>query len=133
MIEKIEFKAKGHHNILGRHRNTIEFTKDRELTLRGDCIIAVDGDFSSIELKKALSWEHAKVTMICKGKEESFTGKINPGFNSSHEMVFRITDYASERTFLTRCDKAAKDLSRAFIDVLKDDNTEIGITIWNIF
>src|SRR3989338_8528844 len=48
------FTAYGHKNILATHKTTIEFTKDRELSLRGNCILGVNADFNLIELKKSM-------------------------------------------------------------------------------
>ena len=48
------FFAYGHKNILATHKTTIEFTKDRELSLRGNCILGVNADFNLIELKKSM-------------------------------------------------------------------------------
>ena len=42
----ITFKAYGHENIRATHNRTIEFTKHKELSVRGDCIIGVNSDFS---------------------------------------------------------------------------------------
>ena len=39
------FTAYGHKNILATHKTTIEFTKDKELSLKGNCIVGVRADF----------------------------------------------------------------------------------------
>ena len=41
----MKFSARGHENIRGVHKTTFEFTKEKELTLKGDCIIGVNADF----------------------------------------------------------------------------------------
>ena len=38
--------AKGHENIRGLHKTTLEITKETHLTPRGDCIIGVSADKS---------------------------------------------------------------------------------------
>ena len=48
---KYSFHAFGHKNLLGTHKNTLEFTKDKNLTLKGDCIVGVNADFDAGELK----------------------------------------------------------------------------------
>ena len=48
----MKFTAYGHPNITARHKTTLEFTKDKELSLRGDCIVGVKADFSLSEIKK---------------------------------------------------------------------------------
>ena len=42
---KYNFTVRGHNNVLALHKNTVEFTKDKELTLNGDCILGVDANF----------------------------------------------------------------------------------------
>ena len=46
------FNAYGHPNILGIHKTTLEFTKDEELSLDGDCIVGVKADFELSRLKR---------------------------------------------------------------------------------
>ena len=41
----ISFNAYGHENVKATHKNTIEFTKEKELTPQGDCILGVNSDF----------------------------------------------------------------------------------------
>ena len=40
----------GHSNVQSLHSRTIEITKDKELTLRGDCIIGVNANKSCKDL-----------------------------------------------------------------------------------
>ena len=49
---KYKFHAYGHPNILATHKTTLEFTKDSELSLKGDCIVGVKADFDLNEIKK---------------------------------------------------------------------------------
>ena len=46
----ISFFCFGHKNILAKHRNTLEFTKDKDLTLNGDCIVGVNANFDLKEI-----------------------------------------------------------------------------------
>ena len=48
------FNCYGHENITARHKTTLEFTKDRDLSLKGDCIIGVKADFSLPQLKNLI-------------------------------------------------------------------------------
>jgi hypothetical protein len=131
-MERITFTAKGHKNILGTQRNTLEFTKDKHLSLKGDCIIGVESDFTLERIKPMLSWNRAKMVIECTGKKEEIVGKINPSFKSEHEIVLRVTDFGSDRTLMTRCDKASVHLRRDFIDCLKDDSNIIHISVEKI-
>lgn len=128
-MESIVFVARGHKNITGKHRNTLEFTKDKDLSLAGDCIVGVDSDFSLKDIEKVLTWDYAKMTIRIGDKEGEIKGKVNKGFSSQDEIVLRITEYTSERTLMIRCDKAAKDLDRELIEKMKNDDQSIEVVI----
>ena len=49
---KYSFTCCGHENITCRHKTTLEFTKDSDLSIKGDCIIGVKADFSIKEVKR---------------------------------------------------------------------------------
>jgi len=132
IVEKVF--ARGHENIRATHRTTLEITKDKELTPRGDCIIGVNADKSIFDLnfnlksalKKGLK---AKVTLYLPDyslKEELFGfGSEKLTFTHKRDIVIRKSDYVCGRTLLIRSNKAAIDLSREFVELLKDRKTEI--------
>ena len=131
----MEFKAKGHKNLLGTHATTLEFTKDTELTLKGDCIIGVKSDFSVEELKKLkgkikITLSTAKVTGNVSEKESDIiTAEINPEFNDDKEMVIRTSDFVDKRTFAINATKAAKDINRELLEKLKDPDAVLEVSI----
>ncbi|MBI5389243.1 DUF371 domain-containing protein [Candidatus Woesearchaeota archaeon] len=122
------FRAYGHPNVLGTHRNTFEFTKDAYLTPQGDCIIGIKADFSLTEIKKQM-FDKIKITITTENVVEVVHAIYNPSFSSDHEMVIRITDYKDARTFAAHADKAAKHLSTKLTDVLKNPLQQLTITI----
>ncbi|MBI2652952.1 DUF371 domain-containing protein [Candidatus Woesearchaeota archaeon] len=132
-----KFNAYGHPNILGTHKTTLEFTKDDELSLRGDCIAGVNADFSLPLLKKFIkslkNKQDIMITIQTISKptkiKETIYAKLNPEFNSNKEFVIRKTDFVSERTFAIRADKAAFELNKQLIDFLKDKNSKISIIL----
>jgi uncharacterized protein len=113
------FSAKGHPNILSTQKNTIEITKDKDLTLNGDCIVAVEADFSLDELKKFFDAEQIRLKIAVAGLSDEITAIPNKLFSSDKEIVFRKGEYASERTLGLRADKSAKDLDRKLVAELK--------------
>ncbi|MFO7711177.1 MAG: DUF371 domain-containing protein [Candidatus Woesearchaeota archaeon] len=117
-FSKISFFCRGHPNLLGAHRNTIEFTKDKELTLKGDCIVGVDADFSFDLLKPVLGWKRFRMTIKAGGLVDELEAEVNPGFSSEHEVVIRKTGFLSERTLGINANKAAKDIDRKLINAL---------------
>ena len=124
------FTCYGHENITARHKVTLEFTKDKGLSLNGDCVIGVKSDFSLTEIKKFIKslGNNKKVTIIIKTINnyskhkiiQKISAEINPDFNSDNEMVIRKSDFVSERTFAVKADKAACDLSIGLREFLTD-------------
>ncbi|MBI2557811.1 DUF371 domain-containing protein [Candidatus Woesearchaeota archaeon] len=135
-----KFSAYGHPNILGTHKTTLEFTKDEELTLEGDCIVGVKSDFELDELKDFIKKSNNKKITITIGEisnksrkkiKETICAEINQSFNNNKEFVIRKTDFVSERTFAISSNKAAIDLNRDLINFLKEKNNKISVIIEN--
>jgi len=121
------FTCNGHQNITSKHKTTLEFTKDKEVNLEGDCIIGVSADFNLDSIKKFINEKPNKditiIIQIIKSNKkiiEKIKAEINPDFNSEKEMVIRKTDFISERTLAIRADKAACDLSKELLSWLKN-------------
>lgn len=131
-----KFAAYGHPNILGTHKTTLEFTKEHELSLKGDCIIGVNAEFNLSEIKKFIKGQKNKkvaITIAAESKKfrENIIAELNPNFSSEKEFVIRKTDFVSERTFAISSDKAAFDLNRGLIDYLKEKKNKIMVIIEN--
>ena len=132
-----KFHAYGHPNILATHKTTLEFTKDSELALKGDCIIGVNCDFELNEIKKLIkNAKSSKVTITIETEDkkikEIIKAEINPDFNDEREMVMRKTDFFSERTFAVRADKAACNLRKGLVEFLHKNSSKIIISIKSI-
>lgn len=124
------FSCYGHENISALHRNTIEFTKDGELTVHGDCIIGVRADFNYKKLKDFIDKNKSKKIkgeISIENLKDSFSFLLNPDFSDKGEIVIRKTDYKSERTLGTRANKSAKDIKRELINRIKNSNVEIKV------
>ncbi len=114
------FRAWGHPNIKAVHKNTIEFTKEDYVSPEGDCIVGVNADFDAAKLGEFVKkHKHVKITIKTGGLQEVIFAKTNPEFNDDAELVIRIGEYASPRTFAVRADKAAKHLSRDLVKALQ--------------
>lgn len=127
--ETVEFY--GHPNVRASHPTTIEITTDKHLTLRGDCIIGVRASKGcsqlSEQLRSILNDESSKVRFeidVDGHKFEFFArGSSNLTFEDEHEIVIRKSDYASARTLAVKADKAACDIPRRMVEMLKDSGT----------
>lgn len=135
---KYVFNAYSHPNISGTHKTTLEFTKDEEVSLKGDCIIGVRADFDLSEIKKFIkSLKSGKISITIKAAskpndisaQETIFAEINPHFNSAKEIVIRKTDFISERTLGIMADKSAFELDRRLIDLLKSKKGKISVII----
>jgi len=151
---KYSFNCYGHENITSKHKTTLEFTKDKDLSLQGDCIVGVKADFSLKELKKfiknkenvALKKINDKLKTIGKnsikkplikipikiiikinGYKEEINGFLNPNFNDPKEIVIRKFDFASSRTLVIGADKASKDLKGKLKNKLKNPKNRIYV------
>ena len=128
-----KFNAYGHTNILATHKTTLEFTKDSELTLKGDCIVGIKADFDLDELKgfikKTKNNKKITITISINKIKEIINAELNPHFSSKHEMVIRKTDFVSERTFAVKADKAAFELSRELVKEMRNPETRVSVAI----
>lgn len=114
--------GKGHPNVTSKHPTTIAFTRDPEITPRGDCFAAVacEWDVGPAFLKELRSATKATVTIECGGHTETITGSGHPGLTlSDNDLVIRKSDWVDGRTLLIAADKAAKDLDKELVQCLK--------------
>ena len=127
----------GHENIRATHETTLEFTKDRHVSKKGDCIIAVAADKVladlSREFKENLRKPNAKLTILIEagGIAEQVQAYGSQQLVLFHptEAVMRKSDYICGRTLAVRADKAANDLSRALVEKLKNPKQKVKITL----
>ena len=118
---KYSFNCYGHENITSKHKTTLEFTKDKDLSLQGDCIVGVKADFSLKELKEFVKYKvktndaiekiPIKIIMKIDGYEEEINGILNPDFNDAREIVIRKSEFVSSRTLVYGANKVACDIS----------------------
>ncbi|HSQ48884.1 MAG TPA: DUF371 domain-containing protein [Candidatus Deferrimicrobiaceae bacterium] len=129
--------AFGHPNILASHPTTIMITKERQVTKRGDCIVAVDADKSvadlSTEFKRALRQPNAKLTVKLevdglKGEITAF-GSPELKLNHPNDLVIRKSEFISDRTLAVKADKSSGDLSKAVVEKLKNPKQQVTLTL----
>jgi uncharacterized protein len=121
----MRFCISGHHNVLSEHRTTLEFTKDEHLTLRGDCILGIRATFK--EPKSTAG--RLRVEIGCDGINDRFVGYGNPDFSNINCMVIRKSSFLDARTFLVRSNKAACDIDRRIVEILKDENARAKVIV----
>jgi hypothetical protein len=127
----------GHENILATHITTLEITKDAHLSKKGDCIVTVAADKAladlNAEFKETMRKPNAKITITIEAGEaiEQVNAQGSPKLILTHptDMVIRKSDYVCSRTLAVRANKAAQDLSRDFVEKLKNPKQKVKITL----
>jgi hypothetical protein len=123
--DEVEFY--GHPMVRSRHRNTIEVTRDPNLTISGDCIIGVRADKGLSDLSKdvrdSIRADGSELLITIEVPPESFvvraSGSSLLSLEDSHEIVLRKTEFISPRTLAIRADAAAKDIPRRIVENLR--------------
>ncbi|MBI4440335.1 DUF371 domain-containing protein [Candidatus Woesearchaeota archaeon] len=117
------FSCSSHNLITARHKNSLEFTKDSEVTLKGDCIIGVKADF---ELDKLLDFiksnrgKRIRLAVKAGNISDELTFELNPDFHDKHEIVIRKSGFLSKRTLGINASKSAYELAKGLKGVLKE-------------
>ncbi|MFX1418470.1 MAG: DUF371 domain-containing protein [Promethearchaeota archaeon] len=129
-----EIRAYGHENIRGTHKTTIEITKEKNLTKKGNCIIGIYSSKACFdldpELKKNIQNQRKiKVTLKTENLQDSFYGYGNKELKllNKNDIVFRTSNYLCDRTVLIKCSKSSLDLNRDLIEKLKTPGKKISI------
>ena len=121
-----KIKAKGHKNVLSKHKSTFEITKDKYLSLSGDCIIGLDIDKSMDDFpevfKEKLANNDTKVIVKLNtlNASDEIIGFGHEDLTLDHptDIVCRKSNFICSRTLMIKSDKAAIDLNRDLIEDL---------------
>ena len=141
-VERIlldEIIAHGHPNVLGTHRTTIEITTEDFLTTNGNCIIGVLSSKSvndyNPKLKEAIqNGNKIEIEMITGPFTEKIVGVGHKDLTLSNvvSMVFRLSEFISDRTALINCSKSSIELDRNFINYLKDPAHKLRVNFYQL-
>ncbi len=133
-----KIKAKGHENVLSLHKSTFEITKDKDLSLAGDCIIGLDIDKSMEDFpkgfKEKLANDDTKVIVQLRTPNASDTieGYGHHDLTLSHptDIVCRKSTFVCSRTLMIKSNKAAIDLNRDLIkDLANGESMDVNIEL----
>ncbi|OLB45780.1 hypothetical protein AUH73_07770 [archaeon 13_1_40CM_4_53_4] len=131
------FHAYGHPSVLSTHPSTIEITKAARLSSRGDCIVAVNSSVGPTDLPDALrtilSTPGARARLVLGLGRFQFIveGEGDPRLTLNHptDLVVRRSGFISDRTLMIHADKAASDLPREMVRLLRDPRNRVSIEI----
>ena len=122
--ETIQFR--GHQNVLGTHRNTLEITTDGTISKRADCILGVEATKACRDLSPEMklhikSGGFLRFEISVENLSYSFLGKGSSDLEliDPHEMVFRRSNFVSPRTVAISCSAAAIDIPRQLVKMLQ--------------
>lgn len=117
----------GHPNVLGTHRNTLEITKEEEISRRADCIIGVRADKACHTLNESLKKQiksgcGLNFLLVVQDLKFAFRGfgSSKLTLDDEKEIVMRISDFESPRTLAIKCSASALDIPRSMIELLKN-------------
>jgi len=138
MVSYERIVAKGHENIRGLHHTTIEITKEKTLTPRGDCIIGIMADKAVNDLSpsfKKLLKDRSTILIskfyINNKLYDIVIGHGDPSLllTNNKKIIFRKSTYVDNSTISIRTNKAARDLNRDMIELLKKPETTLTIIL----
>ena len=120
--------AHGHLLVHGTHPTTFEVTTEEELTVYGDCIIAVGADKGAADLsqefRNVLSREGANLIahLVCRDLCIEVRSTGGQGITLEHptDLVWRRSSFCCGRTIATRSDLVARTLPRELIQYLRE-------------
>jgi len=132
-----DFVAFGHKLIKATHPTTLEITKEKELTERGDCIVAVSSSKGALDLdekfKEVAKKPETKITLVLKVNRfvEVISGFGSPNLTFTHptDLVVRKSSYTCPRTIMVKADKAAVNLSRKFVSEIRKPEAKIFVRL----
>lgn len=132
-----KFEARGHRAILSTHPTTLEITRAKELTERGNCVVAVGSSVSPEDLpgsmKKALAKDTCRARLTLEIGDQSFCveGRGDSELTFSHptEFVIRKSGFISDRTLLVHANRAASDIPRPFVRLLQDPSQRVVVRL----
>lgn len=114
------------------HKTTLEITKDDFLTMRGDCILAIRSEKGLSDIRREMEAQRGKdikVFLRAEGEADCVKGFVHPTltFESKTTIIFRKSDFTSERTAAVLCNKAACDINRRLVEKMRNPSQMLEI------
>jgi len=134
-------KAHGHPNITALHETTFEVTKDSYLTRHGDCIVGIKADKSvsdlDDELKELIRNDDALIILIFLVSDNVYDVVVAHGsrkllLSDNRKLIVRRSSYVCPATLGIKSNKAAIDLNRELVKLLRDGNVELDVIILGV-
>lgn len=132
------FITKGHPNIRSKHKTTLEFTMDPEISERADCIVGVASPVSMKDVPKEIIraiQNNIEIYIILETENatDMIKGYGDPELTLDHptDMVCRKSTFKCSRTLMINADKAACDLDKQLIsDLMNSKDLKVTIKVY---
>ena len=128
--------CRGHENVRATHKSTLEFTREDYLTPRGDCILCIESDRGindfGEDFKAALRAGRKLLIRIRVGDlTDEVIAEGSPDLILDHDysMVVRKSAYIDARTLAVRANKAARDIDRRIVELLRNPETTAEVEL----
>ncbi len=126
----MQFVAYGHQNIEGTHKSALELTQHTSVLPRGDRVIGTRAAFDAEAIAGlAQVSSRLKITLQVGSSTETIIGTANKQYNPAPHIIIRKDSLVSPQTLLIHADKAAADLPKKFIDLLKSPEAKLTVII----
>ncbi|MEM4254526.1 MAG: DUF371 domain-containing protein [Candidatus Woesearchaeota archaeon] len=126
----MEFIAYGHAGIEGSHKGILEFTQKTTVIPKGQSVVGTRANFDP-EAISALAQvsKKLKLTIKVRNYTEEIIGDANQGFIPGSDIIVRKGPQRSPSTLLINADKSAGDLPKKMIELLKNPDEKIIVTM----
>jgi len=129
--------AQGHYAVEATHTTTLEITKEKNLSSKGNCIIAVAASKGAADLnpalKKLIRNIKTRITVLIQVEDlsENIRGWGEPRLSLEHlqDLVIRRSTYVCPRTLMVKADKAAVNLNRELVEKLREPLSRVEVKI----
>ena len=134
----VSFKSFGHSNVLAKHKSTLEFTTESNLTIRGDCILGVKTttNLPSLpeEVKEAIRKKGSNLRLVLKIDEytEEIKGNGHPDLllEDDSAVIIRKSNFICPKTLMINSNKAAIDISDELRLKMKNHESVLELTLY---
>ncbi len=129
----MQFNAYGNAGIEGTHKGILEFTQKTGVIPKGDSVIGTRADFEPEAVSAlALVSKKLKITLKVRSYVETITGDSNASFMPGSDIIVRKGPQRSPSTLIVNADKSAGDLPKKIIELLKNPEERMIVTVERI-
>lgn len=132
-------EARGHKNIRATHPTTFEITREDYLTPRGDCIIGVSANKAAADLREEFKHALRREDSILLGVlyipghnvYDLFVarGSSRLELSDTRRIIVRKSSFVNPPTLAIHSNKAAKDINRELIKLLRTEKTLLVLAL----